>query len=56
MDLVGQFCAAASSDILADALPESLKNMLLVMDTSGRWDQFFVHFCSSEERKRKMRH
>jgi len=36
LDLVGQFCATASTDILADALPESLKNMLLVMDTSGR--------------------
>jgi len=40
LDLVGQFCATASTDILADALPESLKNMLLVMDTSGR-DLFF---------------
>jgi len=36
LDLVGQFCATASTDILADALPESLKNMLLVMDTSGK--------------------
>merc|ERR1719445_1358921 len=36
LDLVGQFCATASTDILADALPESPKNMLLVMDTSGR--------------------
>ena len=36
LDLVGQFCASASTDILSDALPESLKNMLLVMDT--RWD------------------
>jgi len=36
LDLVGQFCASASTDILSDALPESLKNMLLVMDTSGR--------------------
>merc|ERR1719233_2424836 len=36
LDLVGQSCATASTDILADALPESLKNMLLVMDTSGR--------------------
>jgi len=36
LDLVGQFCATASTDILADALPESLKNMLLVIDTSGR--------------------
>ena len=33
LDLVGQFCASASTDILSDALPESLKNMLLVMDT-----------------------
>merc|ERR1719445_647223 len=41
LDLVGQFCATASTDILADALPESLKNMLLVMDTSGR-DLFFT--------------
>merc|ERR1719222_1199143 len=36
LDLLGQFCASASTDILSDALPESLKNMLLVMDTSGR--------------------
>merc|ERR1719334_2170743 len=36
LDLIGQFIASASTDILADALPESLKNMLLVMDTSGR--------------------
>ena len=35
LDLIGQFCATASTDLLADALPESLKNMLLVMDTSG---------------------
>merc|ERR1719158_2674850 len=35
LDLVCQFCHSASTDILADALPESLKNMLLVMDTSG---------------------
>merc|ERR1712241_753743 len=41
LDLVGQFCASASTDILSDALPESLKNMLLVMDTSGR-DLFFT--------------
>ena len=36
LDIIGQFCTSASSDLLADALPESLKNMLLVMDTSGR--------------------
>ena len=35
LDIIGQFCTSASSDLLADALPESLKNMLLVMDTSG---------------------
>ena len=40
LDLVGQFCASASTDILSDALPESLKNMLLVMDT--RWDLSIV--------------
>ena len=34
LDLIGQFSVTAS-DILADALPESLKNMLLVMDTNG---------------------
>jgi brefeldin A-resistance guanine nucleotide exchange factor 1 len=33
LDMIGQFCASASTDILSDALPESLKNMLLVMDT-----------------------
>ena len=36
LDIIGQFCTTASTDLLADALPESLKNMLLVMDTSGR--------------------
>ena len=36
LDFLGQFVLTASSDLLADALPESLKNMLLVMDTSGR--------------------
>jgi len=35
LDIIGQFCATASTDLLADALPESLKNLLLVMDTSG---------------------
>lgn len=30
-----RFIKAASSDLLADAVPESLKNMLLVMDTAG---------------------
>ena len=35
LDLFGQFSVTASTDILADALPESLKNMLLVMDTNG---------------------
>ena len=35
LDIIGHFCATASTDLLADALPESLKNMLLVMDTSG---------------------
>lgn len=30
-----KFIEAASSDLLADAVPESLKNMLLVMDTAG---------------------
>ena len=33
LDLIAQFKASAATDILADALPESLKNMLLVMDT-----------------------
>ncbi len=36
LDFLAQFVSTASSDLLADALPESLKNMLLVMDTSGR--------------------
>ena len=30
-----KFIRAATSDLLADAVPESLKNMLLVMDTAG---------------------
>ena len=29
-----KFIRAATSDLLADAVPESLKNMLLVMDTA----------------------
>ena len=36
LDLINHFVDTAASDLLADALPESLKNMLLVMDTSGR--------------------
>ncbi len=39
LDLMRRFIAAASSDLLADAVPELLKNMLLVMDTAGL---FFV--------------
>ena len=30
-----KFIKAATSDLLADAVPESLKNMLLVMETAG---------------------
>jgi len=36
LDFLAQFVSTASTDLLVDALPESLKNMLLVMDTSGR--------------------
>jgi len=36
LDFLAQFVSTASTDLLADALPESLKNMLLVMDTSGK--------------------
>ena len=35
LDFLAQFITTAKTDLLADALPESLKNMLLVMDTSG---------------------
>ena len=35
IDFMENFIGAASSDLLADAVPESLKNMLLVMDTAG---------------------
>ena len=35
LDFMERFIKAASSDLLADAVPESLKNMLLVMDTAG---------------------
>ncbi len=35
LDFMQRFIGAASSDLLADAVPESLKNMLLVMDTAG---------------------
>ena len=36
LDFLAQFVSTARTDLLADALPESLKNMLLVMDTSGQ--------------------
>lgn len=36
LDFISQFVSTASTDLLSDALPESLKNMLLVMDTSGK--------------------
>ncbi len=35
LDFMEKFIEAATSDLLADAVPESLKNMLLVMDTAG---------------------
>ncbi|QQP54310.1 Golgi brefeldin A resistant guanine nucleotide exchange factor 1, partial [Caligus rogercresseyi] len=35
LDFMEKFIASAKSDVLADAIPESLKNMLLVMDTAG---------------------
>ena len=35
LDFMEKFIKAASSDLLADAVPESLKNMLLVMETAG---------------------
>ncbi len=35
LDFMRRFIGAAASDLLADAVPESLKNMLLVMDTAG---------------------
>ena len=35
LDFMQKFIRAATSDLLADAVPESLKNMLLVMDTAG---------------------
>ena len=35
LDFMEKFIKAATSDLLADAVPESLKNMLLVMDTAG---------------------
>ena len=41
LDFMQQFISTASTDLLADALPESLKNMLLVMDTSGKELFFF---------------
>lgn len=41
LDFMQQFISTASTDLLADALPESLKNMLLVMDTSGK-QLFFI--------------
>ena len=53
LDFLAQFVSTASSDLLADALPESLKNMLLVMDTSGRnlffrgQKEFFFNILSS---------
>ena len=35
LDFMEKFIGAATSDLLADAVPESLKNMLLVMETAG---------------------
>ena len=35
LDFMEKFIKAATSDLLADAVPESLKNMLLVMETAG---------------------
>ena len=35
LDFMEKFIKAATSDLLADQIPESLKNMLLVMDTAG---------------------
>ena len=35
LDFMENFIKAATSDLLADAVPESLKNMLLVMETAG---------------------
>ena len=35
LDFMEKFIKAATSDLLADAVPELLKNMLLVMDTAG---------------------
>ncbi|CAB4059242.1 GBF1 [Lepeophtheirus salmonis] len=35
LDFMEKFIKSANTDLLADAIPESLKNMLLVMDTAG---------------------
>ena len=35
LDFMEKFIKAATSDLLADAVPELLKNLLLVMDTAG---------------------
>ncbi|XP_069466354.1 Golgi-specific brefeldin A-resistance guanine nucleotide exchange factor 1 [Ambystoma mexicanum] len=35
LDFMDKYMHAGSSDLLLEAIPESLKNMLLVMDTSG---------------------
>jgi hypothetical protein len=43
LDFMEKFIKAATSDLLADAVPESLKNMLLVMDTAG----IFLSFSQS---------
>merc|ERR1719219_1743853 len=45
LDFMEKFIKAASSDLLADAVPESLKNMLLVMDTAC------IFFESNDETK-----
>ncbi len=47
LDFMERFINAASSDLLADAVPESLKNMLLVMDTAGI---FFVEAADNGEK------
>ena len=43
LDFMEKFIKAATSDLLADAVPELLKNMLLVMDTAG----IFLTFSQS---------
>lgn len=55
LDFMDKYMHADKSDLLFEAIPESLKNMLLVMSTAGIFDEeectLTAHSQSTEERK-----